>query len=63
MSVTSTREGTALRTASPTGECASAQATICASALHGFSISATEWSRVVGDLPFAAPCAPVAAVR
>ena len=41
----------------------SAQATICASALHGFSISATEWSRVVGDLPFSAPCAPVASVR
>ena len=41
----------------------SAQATICGNALRGFPISATEWSRVVGDLPFAAPCAPVATAR
>ena len=40
-----------------------ARATVCASALHGVPISATEWSRVVGDVPFSEPCGSVSVAR
>jgi len=33
-----------------------AQSTICASAQRGFPMTAAEWSRVVGDVPFVDPC-------
>lgn len=38
-----------------------AEASVCASAERGFPISAAEWSKVVGDVSFAAPCGTAAA--